>query len=125
MIGNAGVQPGAVLTFEKMGEKLDGKYRVEKARHAFDKHGYRVTASAVRIARKKAAQVQAQATPATVREIGPPRPSSLSAQVVTVAEAEYVNASVSGDLEVERVEATVEGSAGLEQVEASVSAGRS
>jgi hypothetical protein len=36
-----------------MGEQLDGKYRVEKARHAFDKHGYLVTFQAVRIGKKK------------------------------------------------------------------------
>ena len=39
MIGHSGVQPGALVNFEKMGEQLDGKYRVEKARHAFGKHG--------------------------------------------------------------------------------------
>ena len=66
MIGNAGVHPGAVLTFDKMGEKLDGKYRVEKAHHEFGKHGYLVTFHAVRIGKKQppkgaaAAQKQAQ-----------------------------------------------------------------
>jgi hypothetical protein len=69
MIGNAGVQPGAVLSFEKMGDKLDGKYRVEKARHAFGKHGYLVSFHAVRIGKKQppkgaaAARKQAQAKP--------------------------------------------------------------
>jgi Bacteriophage probable baseplate hub protein len=53
MIGNSAVQPGALITFDKMGENLDGKYRVEKARHQFDKHGYFVTFHAVRIAKKQ------------------------------------------------------------------------
>ena len=66
MIGNPDVQPGAVITFDKMGEKLDGKYRVEKAHHDFGKHGYLVSFSAVRIGKKQpprgaaAAQRQAQ-----------------------------------------------------------------
>jgi hypothetical protein len=123
MIGNAGVQPGAVLIFDKMGEKLDGKYRVEKARHAFDKHGYRVTASVVRTSPKKASQAQPPKA-ATVRELPPPQPSSLSAGIAANPEVEYVRASVGADLDLERVEATVEGSAALEQVDASVSAGR-
>jgi phage protein D len=123
MIGNAGVQPGAVLIFDKMGEKLDGKYRVEKARHAFDKHGYRVTASVVRTSPKKASQAQPPKV-ATVRELPPPQPSSLSAGIAANPEVEYVRASVGADLDLERVEATVEGSAALEQVDASVSAGR-
>src|SRR5207245_8642839 len=59
MIGNAGVQPGALLTFDKMGEKLDGKYRVEKARHEFGKHGYLVKFDAVRVSKKKPAPAQA------------------------------------------------------------------
>jgi hypothetical protein len=66
MIGNAGVHPGAVLTFDKMGEKLDGKYRVEKVQHAFGRHGYLVNFRAVRIGKKQppkgaaAAQKQVQ-----------------------------------------------------------------
>ena len=64
MIGNAGVHPGAVLNFDKMGEKLDGKYRVESAHHEFAKRGYFVTFRAVRIGKKPppsaAAQRQAQ-----------------------------------------------------------------
>jgi len=53
MIGNAGVLPGAELTFSKMGEKLDGTYRVEKAHHEFSKHGYFTSFHAVRVAKKK------------------------------------------------------------------------
>jgi phage protein D len=60
MIGNPDVQPGAVLTFDKMGEKLDGKYRVERARHAFGKHGYLVDFRAVRIAKKSVAAQKQQ-----------------------------------------------------------------
>jgi phage protein D len=55
MIGNAQVQPGRNLALDKMGEMIDGRYRVEHASHEFSKHGYRVSFSAVRIAKKKAA----------------------------------------------------------------------
>src|SRR5207237_5735131 len=58
--GNADLQPGAVVTFDKMGEKLDGKYRVEKARHDFGKHGYVVSFQAVRISKKSNADAQKQ-----------------------------------------------------------------
>jgi phage protein D len=54
MIGKAEVQPGAEITFEKMGEKLDGTYRVEKAHHDFGKHGYWMTFHAVRLQKKQA-----------------------------------------------------------------------
>jgi phage protein D len=60
MIGNADVQPGAVVTFDKMGDKLDGKYRVEKAHHAFAKQGYLVSFQAVRISKKSSAAAQQQ-----------------------------------------------------------------
>ena len=53
MIGNAGLLPGAEVTFDKMGEKLDGQYRVEKAHHEFSKHGYFTRFNAVRIAKKQ------------------------------------------------------------------------
>ena len=52
MIGKAEVQPGAEITFEKMGEKLDGTYRVEKAHHEFGKHGYWMTFDAIRLQKK-------------------------------------------------------------------------
>ena len=58
MIGNNAVLPGAELTFEKIGEKLDGKYRVEKAHHEFSKRGYWVDFEAVRLQKKSAAQKQ-------------------------------------------------------------------
>jgi uncharacterized protein len=58
MLGNADIQPGAVVTFDKMGEKLDGKYRVEKARHAFGKQGYMVSFQAVRVSKKSSADAQ-------------------------------------------------------------------
>jgi phage protein D len=66
MIGHPGVVPGAELTFEKLGDTLDGTYRVEKARHEFSRRGYFTSFSAVRIAKKQppkaaaAAQKQAQ-----------------------------------------------------------------
>lgn len=66
MIGNPSVVPGAELTFEKMGDTLDGTYRVEKAHHEFSRRGYFTRFRAVRIAKKQpprgaaAAQRQAQ-----------------------------------------------------------------
>ena len=59
MIGNPDLVPGQEVAFEKMGAQLDGTYRIEQARHLFDKHGYFVTFNAVRIA-KKAFQGKAQ-----------------------------------------------------------------
>ena len=53
MVGDPGVVPGAVLNFDKMGEQIDGQYRVEHAAHAFSKHGYFVAFKAVRIGKKK------------------------------------------------------------------------
>jgi hypothetical protein len=61
MIGNAGVHPGAVVNFDKMGEKLDGKYRVEKAHHEFNKRGYLVTFNAVKVGKKQPSSAAAAA----------------------------------------------------------------
>jgi phage protein D len=55
MIGNPDVVPGAEVTFERFGEKLDGTYRVETARHEFSKHGYFCSCKAVRLSIKAAA----------------------------------------------------------------------
>ncbi len=55
LVGNAEVVPGKVLAFDKLGEGLDGKYRVTSARHEFDKRGYRVFFEATRVAKKKPA----------------------------------------------------------------------
>jgi hypothetical protein len=69
MIGNPDVLPGAVLNLEKMGEKIDGLYRVGHAAHAFSKHGYFVKFDAVRIGKKKPlkpAKTKAQAAPSWV-----------------------------------------------------------
>ena len=75
MIGNAEVRPGAVLTFDKMGDKLDGKYRVEKAHHEFGKHGYFVSFHAVRIGKKQpgrpATSAQAARQQAAAAQQGP------------------------------------------------------
>ncbi len=77
MIGNSGLQPGAVVNFDKMGEKLDGKYRVEKAQHAFGRHGYLVSFRAVRIGKKSTAAAQKQQAKAARAEKEaqkPPKP---------------------------------------------------
>jgi len=89
MIGNAGVQPGAVLTFDKMGEKLDGKYRVEKARHAFGKNGYLVNFQAVRLSKKPSADAQKQQAAKAAEEkpkkqkepVAPPRLAGVAESV--------------------------------------------
>ena len=60
------VQPGAELTFDKMGEKLDGKYRVEKAHHEFAKHGYWVKFDAVRIGKKSPPAKATSTKPSTM-----------------------------------------------------------
>jgi phage protein D len=53
MIGDPGVLPGSFLNLDKMGEKIDGRYRVEHSVHAFSKHGYFVNFKAVRVGKKK------------------------------------------------------------------------
>lgn len=55
MVGNAELLPGKVINFDKLGELLDGKYRVTSARHEFDRRGYRVHFAATRVAKKKSA----------------------------------------------------------------------
>ena len=88
MIGNPDVQPGAVLTFDKMGDKLDGKYRVEKARHAFGKQGYLVDFRAVRISKKSSAAAQkeqaakAEEKPKKQQPVEPPARLSAAADAV-------------------------------------------
>ena len=53
MLGNPLLTPGAQVKFEKLGAQLDGTYRVERATHEFNKHGYWVVFRAVRIAKAK------------------------------------------------------------------------
>ena len=76
MIGKAEVQPGAEITFEKMGDKLDGKYRVEKAHHDFGKHGYWVSFHAVRLAKKQ------PTPPKQAPSVIPPKTSWLEIELV-------------------------------------------
>lgn len=64
LVGDADVVPGKVLSFDKLGELLDGKYRVTSARHEFDRKGYRTLFEATRVAKKKAA-VKFKAPPPT------------------------------------------------------------
>lgn len=66
MIGNADIQPGAEITFEKMGEKLDATFRVEKTHHDFSKHGYWVSFHAIRLQKKQ--PQQAKAAPASAAQ---------------------------------------------------------
>jgi len=51
--GDARIVPGASITLEKLGAQIDGVYRVEKAAHRFDKHGYVVDFHAVRTGDRK------------------------------------------------------------------------
>lgn len=53
MVGSPELLPGKVLAFDKLGELLDGKYRLTATRHDFDKKGYRVRFEATRVAKKK------------------------------------------------------------------------
>ena len=47
--GNSDLLPGATLTFQKFGPRIDGKYRVESARHDFSHAGYRTEFSSFRL----------------------------------------------------------------------------
>jgi phage protein D len=50
--GDPRLLPGAAVNCSKLGEQLDGTYRIEKAHHVFSKFGYRVNFNAVRTAKK-------------------------------------------------------------------------
>lgn len=50
-IGDPGMLPGATVKLEKLGAEIDGSYRVGRALHQFNKHGYYMKFSAVRIAK--------------------------------------------------------------------------
>jgi len=53
MIGDPRIVPGSMVKLEKVGEMLDGTYRVDHAHHEFSKHGYVVQFKAVRTAKRK------------------------------------------------------------------------
>jgi phage protein D len=76
MVGNNAVLPGAELTFDKIGDNLDGKYRVEKAHHEFSKRGYWVDFDAVRIAKKKPPAAKAPPPPERAPAPKPEEPLS-------------------------------------------------
>jgi phage protein D len=50
--GDPRLVPGCAVSCSKLGEGVDGTYRIENARHVFSKYGYRTTFDAVRIAKK-------------------------------------------------------------------------
>jgi len=52
MIGDPEAVPGAVLSLEDIGAGEDGTYRIEHARHEFNKHGYLVRFRGVRTGAK-------------------------------------------------------------------------
>jgi phage protein D len=52
-IGDPRMLPGATVKLEKLGAQIDGSYRIEKALHLFNKHGYLVNFKAVRVAKVK------------------------------------------------------------------------
>src|SRR2546422_719074 len=49
LIGDPRLRPEAQIELQKVGAQIDGIYRVDRARHRFDKHGYLVNVKAVRI----------------------------------------------------------------------------
>jgi hypothetical protein len=60
MVGNPDVVPGGMVDMDKMGDRIDGVWRVERAHHEFSKHGYWVSFRATRISKKSAASASAQ-----------------------------------------------------------------
>lgn len=48
LVGEPRVVPGRVLSFERFGEPIDGRYEVESCRHTFDRRGYRLSFHAAR-----------------------------------------------------------------------------
>ena len=48
IIGNVDLVPGANIKLDKLGDKINGTYRIEQARHQFAKHGFYTTVTAVK-----------------------------------------------------------------------------
>src|SRR3954471_1162884 len=59
MTGNPQVVPGQLLDLDKIGDGVDGKYRVEHAVHDYSRRGYLVQFRAVRVAKKARARARA------------------------------------------------------------------
>jgi len=100
MIGDPLAVPGAVLGLEDIGAGVDGTYRIEHARHDFNKHGYLVRFRCVRTGAKQppAAAKQQAAQPA---EKPPPRHwlqiELVDEQGAPVSGAQYVVKTGSGE----------------------------
>jgi phage protein D len=70
--GDPRIVPGTVVRFEKLGQQIDGKYRVDHAAHEFSKHGYLVRLRAVRIAKLKPPAQQVEKEEKALPERQPP-----------------------------------------------------
>jgi phage protein D len=133
MIGDPRVVPGASLELDKLGEQIDGSYRVDKAGHVFSKRGYFVKASITRISKttstSKAEQRRAQQQQNAVAEAAPADPPETTTAAPTVFSAgvdggmpeESLGASVSADFPAEASDAGVSAEMPEEKSEASVS----
>src|SRR5205823_2754242 len=62
VIGDSRFLPGQIIEIDKLGAGTDGSYRIERATHAFSKHGYYVTFDAVWQGPKTPPKTQAPAT---------------------------------------------------------------
>ncbi len=74
MIGRPELIPGREFTLDKVGDNVDGKFRVEHALHTFDRRGYRLSLRAVRISKKPIpAPIVPRAQPPTIQYLHNPR----------------------------------------------------
>lgn len=133
MIGDPRVVPGANLELDKLGEQIDGSYRVDKAGHFFSKQGYFVKASLTRLSKttsaSKAQQRRAQQQQNAVAEAAPNDPPETTTAAPTVFSAsvdsdtpeESLSASVSAELTEEKSDAGVSAEMPEEKSEASIS----
>ncbi len=60
IVGDPRAVPGAKVSLEKIGAKVDGVYRIDHARHEWSKHGYFVHFKAARISEKSAGAAKAE-----------------------------------------------------------------
>jgi phage protein D len=88
MLGNPQIMPGAQVKMEKLGDQIDGTWRVEHAAHQFNKHGYWVKFHAVRIAKAQPPSAKKQAAQS---EPPPPDVHVIAVEVKTIGGTLLVN----------------------------------
>lgn len=130
LIGDARLVVGALLSLEKLGNQVEGTYRVDHAVHHWSKHGYSVTCKAVRVSKKTAAaaaqqkaaaQAARQEQPAQAKE--EPPPDELRATVGGSAGPVMVEVSITAAPDVASVEVVAQAEPDLHHLDAEIKPG--